>query len=924
MAIGSLKSRVIRIVCNRRCILNLPESLSRRTRPYYLAHFRSRSSSAVVAVNEKEIHVVSAAKSSAKNDNIHIRENRWKNFTNSVLNNGGVIPITSITVPVIQETFNSIQFWLSVSKQERVSSSSKGSVALMVESVTKADHLLRVLLAANSKVKGYTSIISEKQLEDVVQSVLDHWRLIAWQTSCAADIKVKAAESAGKLLALLEEDGPMKIIPVKSYNTVLDAYAKAGQIDHVEALLRRMISSQHNKSDNVTVGTTKRVAAPNAVSYNTCIGAWSHADKFLSGELDPLKRRKYLVKAAQASENWLRKMEVDPSANVIPNTITYTAVMNAWSHAAAASTIMRKSNESKATPYYVEQLFEEMCHAYKTKLNPHAKPNATAIGTVISAWAHSPQIKEAPERAEALLRQMEELYMQSFDESLRPKTMHYNMVLHLLSNSGKIDSARNAERMLHRMEQRFCGEEPFAVEPDVHSYNTVLNAFAKSKEPGSAQRAERLLEDMIIKYEVHGRKRLKPDTISFTTVIDAFSKDNSNRQQNARKAEALLWRVLSVGDASLRPNVKTFTAVINAYARDASIESSQRAEALLKSMQERFNVAPNIVTYNAVLSSFAKCGLAEKAEELLQHIILEKKLRVDKRSFNACIEAWAKKRLPVSADKAESFLTQMNDLYKRGGYDEIEPDLITYQTVLGAICISGDDNCGRRAEALLQQMIASPLSAGAPKPDIICYNIVLKAWSHSSTFNSPESAERLLRLMCQRYEGRSGPKPDVISFNSTLFSWAKSKRPDKIKRTIQLFQEVKDPSSIFGRLKVKPDLITYSTVINAFNSVSLTVSNDDKMEIVSCLQEILEIVDGSIEKKPDSDFYCALLKMCCNRYLNISHLASQIFEKCCSAGCVSHRTLHYFKISDSESYNKIIGSKTILDLPKPWVCNNQP
>jgi pentatricopeptide repeat protein len=891
-------------------------------------HFRSWSSSAVVTVNKKEIHVVNGANLSAKNDHLHlrIRENRWKKFTNRFLNDGGAIPITSITVPVIQEIFNSIQFWLSVSKQERISSSSKGSVALMVESMTKADHLLRVLLEATSKVKGNTSIVSEKKLEDIVQSVIDHWRLIAWQTSCAVDIKVKAAESAGKLLALLEEDGPMTIVPVKCYNTVLDAYAKAGLIDHVEALLQRMISSssQHNKSDNVTVGTAYRVAAPNTVSYNTCIGAWSHADKFLSGELDPLKRRKYLVGAAQASEKWLRKMEVDPSANVIPNTITYTSVMKAWSHAAAASTITRNSNKSKATPFYVEQLFEEMCHAYKTKLNPHTKPNATSYGTVISAWAHSPQIKEAPERAEALLRQMEELYMQSFDESLRPETMHYNMVMHLLSNSGKIDSARNAERMLLHMEQRFSGEEPFAVEPDVHSYNTVLNAYAKSKEPGSAQRAERLFEDMIIKYEVHGRKRLKPDTISFTTVIDALSKDNNNRQQNARKAEALLWRMLSVGDASIRPNVKTFTAVINAYARDASIESSQRAEALLKSMQECVNVAPNIFTYNAVLNSFAKCGLAEKAEELLQHIIVEKKLRVDKLSFNACIEAWAKKRLPVSADKAESFLSQMHDLSKRGGYDKIQPDLITYHTVLSAICNSGDDNCGRRAEALLQRMIASPLSAGAPKPDIICYNIVLKAWSHSTTFNSPERAENLLRLMCLKHQSRSGPKPDVISFNATLFCWAKSKRPDKIKRIIQLFQEVKDPSSIFGRLRVKPDLITYNTVIKAFNTASLTVSKDDKMEIISCLQEILEIVEGSSELKPDSDFYCALLKMCCNRYLNISHLASQIFEKCCSAGCVSQRTLYYFKISDSESYNKIIGSKKILDLPMPWVCNTQP
>lgn len=922
MATALLQSRVICIVRNRKCIKKLPEFISQRTRSIPLtANSRSWSSSAVGEATNKEILVVNAAKTSVKNDHIHIREDRWKTFTERVLNDCGTTPMTSITTPVIQEMCNSIQFWLSVSKQQRVSGSSKASVAVMVESVSKADHLLRVLLESTSKAKGDTSVISEMQLEDIVLSILDSWRLIAWQTSCEADTKVKAAESAGKLLALLEEDGQVKSIPVKCYNTVLDAYAKAGQIDHVEALLKRMITSQHNRSDKVTEVTASRVAAPDTVSYNTCIGAWSRADKILSTELHPVKRQKYLLRAAQASEKWLRKMEMDPSSNVIPNTISYTAVMNAWSHAAAASTATRK--QSKATPHYVEQLFEEMCREYKTTLSPHVKPNATTYGTVISAWAHSPQFKEAPERAEALLRQMEELYMQSFDEDVRPEAMYYNMVLHLLSNSCNVDSARNAERMLLQMEQRFNGEEPFAVEPDVHSYNTVLNAYAKSKEPGSAQRAERLLEDMIIKYEVHGRKRLKPDTVSFTTVIDALSKDNNNRQQKARKAEELLWRMLSIGDDSMRPNVKTFTAVINAYARDTSIESSQRAEALLNSMQECAGVAPNIFTYNAVLNSYAKCGLAEKAEELLQHIMVEKKLRVDKRSFNACIEAWAKKRLPVSADKAESFLSQMHDLYKSGGYDEIQPDVITYNTVLGAICTSGDDNCGRRAEAVLQHMMASPES-GAPKPDNLSYNIVLKAWSNSSNFYSPESAENLLRLMCQRCQGRSTPKPDVISFNAALFCWAKSKRADKIKRVIQLFQEVKDPSSVFGRLKIKPDLVTYNTVINAFATASLAVNKDDRMEIFSCLKEILETVDGSMEMKPDTHFYCALLKVCCNRYLGISHLASQIFEKCCSSGCVTQKTLYYFKISDSDSYNKIIGSKTIFELPKPWVSCTQP
>jgi len=56
----------------------------------------------------------------------------------------------------------------SVSKQERISSSSKWSIAPMIKPVTKTDHLLNVRLETNSKVKSYTSFISEKQLENIV------------------------------------------------------------------------------------------------------------------------------------------------------------------------------------------------------------------------------------------------------------------------------------------------------------------------------------------------------------------------------------------------------------------------------------------------------------------------------------------------------------------------------------------------------------------------------------------------------------------------------------------------------------------------------------------------------------------------------------------------------------------------------------
>ena len=868
--------------------------------------------------SSKQIQIISVPKSSHTNNTaIRLREDRYRKFTRQILNGYRAEKIPSATH---QEIFNSIEFWISVVKHERNDESSSGSVTVMVDAVTKADQLLRLLTATGSKENyNYRSnFVSIFKLTNAIQSVLDNWRFIVLHTPSIDKTKQMAANAAHSLLELVVQDSRInRAISVKCYNTVLDSFAKAGQAERAEALLQLMII-RSNENNN---------CAPDTVSYNTCISAWSHAAKFISCDNQPQNSQRFLVKAAQASEEWLRKMEADTNPNVVPNTISYTTVMDAWSRAAAAAAASSTSGNitetpmsRKATPQYVQQLLDEMRHAYESGKNPNVKPNATTYGTVISAWAQcSSGIQKAAQNAESLLKQMETIFEQTSDSDIRPTIMHYNMVLHALSNDKRPDSARRAERILFQLEKKWSNDETSAPQPDLLSYNTVLNAYAKSREPGSAQRAELLLEAMIAQFETQGRKHLKPDTVSFTAVIDAMSKDNSGSHQ-AIKAEALLWRMLSFRDSSIKPNEKTFTSVIHAYARDASVESSRRAELLLKRMSQEANVEPNICTYNAVLDTFAKCGLAEKAEELLHKIILERKVQVDRLSFTACIESWATKQVPVSADKAEALLKQMHNLYKQGGYDGVQPDLITYNTTLHAICNSRVANSGHRAQALLHQMLST---SELPSPDTVSYNTVIMAWSRSSgDFSSAENAEKLLRMMCQRHQTSSGPKPDVISFNATINCWARSQRPDKAQRAIQLLDQMKDPSSEFGHLQIQPDLITYNSVLNACATTTSSGDEKDKSAILMYTMDLLADLEGSTTQvRPDCVSYTTALKACCNRNLSATHLAVSIFERCCNAGQVSSSVLQYFKMSDFKSYEQMIGKRTLNDLPKHWTRN---
>ncbi len=166
-----------------------------------------------------------------------------------------------------------------------------------------------------------------------------------------------------------------------------------------------------------------------------------------------------------------------------------------------------------------------------------------------------------------------------------------------------------AEELFHRMRQRH-GDDI-----DVRYYNNVMNRIAVSGKKDAGKEAERLLNILIDSYK-SGKGNIMPDRSSFNTVIKAYARTPTNTK-NGKQAAKDARRILSMmEDASssglggiakdIEPDKVSCTSILTAWANSAERDAGEKAEQLLKRMEDMYSmgnqgIKPDTVTYNAVI-----------------------------------------------------------------------------------------------------------------------------------------------------------------------------------------------------------------------------------------------------------------------------------------------------------------------------------
>ena len=225
---------------------------------------------------------------------------------------------------------------------------------------------------------------------------------------------------------------------------------------------------------------------------------------------------------------------------------------------------------------------------------------------------------------------------------------------------------------------------------------------------------------------------------------------------------------------------------------------------------------------------------------------LDPECKPDARSFNAVINAVARSRDKNCADRAKFLLDEMGRLYNEGDTDLL-PDALTFGAIINAYANSLEAGASDKAAQLLMHM-ESLYQVGfeQAKPTTFVYNACMNAFAkdplicvknnetdgttnnnnNNNFLNRAEKAEQLLDSMERRYEEEKDwrIKPDIISYSTVINAHANSLMENAgvhadgiLRRMLHRY--------LLGDTKCRPNAIVFTAAIKAHSSsINATLS----------------------------------------------------------------------------------------------------
>jgi pentatricopeptide repeat protein len=451
-------------------------------------------------------------------------------------------------------------------------------------------------------------------------------------------------------------------------------------------------------------------------------------------------------------------------------------------------------------------------------------------------------------------------------------------------------------RILRRwVEERLCDNSTGIVKPTpgeiLEMLHRALHSWRLLEEDdgeGAVTEAVELLNLVEEASRLTKDPALIPGDKATSMVIYALA-NLASRTSTCDKAETLFMRRLEQTKA---PDVQLFNSCLHVYAKCSPYNdtASDRAEALLQLMI-KYKVQPDSSSFSSVLHAWAgspKPGAAERAEAILEHMIVSEEVQVNATCFNVCIDAWAKAKRP---QKAESLLRRMFQLHRQDQGHSVQPDSISFNSAINAWSKSREPRAAQNAERLLEQMATHGISPtqesfnavleawshssnsggkvqamlerletrhaqgqDAVRPDKIAYLLAIRAWGNTQLARAPEKAQSILRRMQSmgQLAGQSDLTPCVVIYSAVIDAWSKSRRREAPDRALKLLREMQALSDS-GHTEVSPNIITFNSVISSFASQGRV---DEAQSLLD------EMKQGGATPRPDAISYSTVIYAC--------------------------------------------------------------
>jgi len=622
------------------------------------------------------------------------------------------------------------------------------------------------------------------------------------------------SNGARKALEILDsmwkrfEDGDVLAKPNSvNYNAVLNAASRSPTAENTAMgieLLRRMELPSHQGGDDVD---------PDRLSYALTILCCSRcndpvlgvetAEKILermeARARQEEKRRKVLSSAAPPSVRLdvecfnvvltalardshrgidrmrtivdrMERYAANGVSSVRPNVRTWNAILNAM----ARSSRGRMDYADEA-----EDVLRKMFHLHQTGVQ-NTLPNGFSFAAVLTTFQRCSNLTSVTERADQIVRQMEELYQKGLIED-HPDVYHYTILCGVWAKSRIPGAADRCVQILSHMMERHNSGFPNIL-PNVRTFNAVLDCFARNKQ---AERAEQLLYHMLA-LSRNNDKGAAPDAFSFNSVIHAFTQ--STLKDSGRRAEAVLDRFLEYNeleDPTVKPDARSFTKIISYYGKArktwAGIKNSDspyRAEYILNRMLALYKeghsqLAPPSYAFTTVIDSYSYAKHpdagrnAERLLRLARGLSSQAHLQIDRTFINSVLFAWANCGDSNAGIHASAHLAEMELAYKRGNV-AMRPDSKTYSLVLSAWSTSVAPEKAKNALSIIEAM-KQQINEGNPDVVLDEHHFALAINACAFSNSGVEAENEAFRIAARLFD--EVVVSDLLQATSLTYGW---------------------------------------------------------------------------------------------------------------------------------------------------------
>lgn len=711
----------------------------------------------------------------------------------------------AITDPTQEEYFNLTESLL-LRLLEECSSKSVSDIEIPLDTINKALDCWKLIANAKVPFKSNRSNVVHRKTPFIDKGL-----------ALLHKVKQAAVQYQGTYIRIDHPD-------VKSYNIVMDVFAKFALVEDAKSLFDEMMSVSRNGQPqcrpetisynilllaHANAAVIKETAAndardlfeemfymysetanpdlkPDVVSYSTLLSAYANA-----ASINP--------SFAEEAEKFLYRMmelsNVNPYEWERPNEICFNCVINAWSRSGVRDAAGRAS-----------QILIEL-QKFKGK-EEFGVENATAL---LSAYS-------TPEEAEAILDKMFDAAKDVGDLTMMPNsitcTAYINCLAKYVANRLEGDNGETilkAEALLKRMIDLYSNGASDA-KPSKITYNALINVIAKSNCEDSGQRAEKYL-DLLENEYLAGDETMKPDNFTFTSVIDAYA-----RQGNGPEAERILMRLLhDCKDKDLE--ALPFSATINAY---ASCGNPQDAERIMTLKEKLHNegwsaLAPDAFSFSGVINAYMNSNRRDRVDKCLEILNrMRKENMYNPVAYTAVIQGLSLVRQSWTEPIAIKLLSEMWSYYNEG-HTSMKPTTTIYSSLINLFAKSRDSSSRRKAVELLTELEHKFTSTGDSdfQPDNITYNACLSSFSKARNAKEAMKAEEILNRMQKLHdEGFPNVCPDSFSMTSVCAAWANSGAdPQKCENILNSMQHLYEN----GNVSMKPSRVAFGAVVNAWS-----------------------------------------------------------------------------------------------------------